>query len=107
MRVSWSAARAEERGTGKGGGRTVVLGPPREVAAADDVVEDEPDDRRRHVVGRRRGRDEARPAEDDGEVDVFEERVRPLERDEVAPERRERACEEEEHQAARIGVDIS
>ena len=70
------------------------------MAAADDVVEDEPDDRPRHVVGRRRGRDEARPAEDDGEVDVFEERVRPLERDKVAGEGAECADEEEEHETA-------
>ena len=79
---------------------TVVLCPPGEVAAADDIVEDKADDRPGHVVERRRGRDETGAAEDDGEVDVFEERVRPLERDEVAGEGTECADEEEEHETA-------
>ena len=70
------------------------------MAAADDVVEREADDRPGHIVGRRRGRDEARAAEDDREVDVFEERVRPLERNEVPSEWCERAGEEEEHESA-------
>ena len=77
---------------------TVVLCPPGEVTAANDIVEDKPDDRPGHVVERGRGRDETGAAEDDGEVDVFEERVRPLERDKVAGEGAECADEEEEHE---------
>lgn len=70
------------------------------MAPPDDVVEDEPDDRPGHVVDGRRGRDEPRPAEDDGEVDVFDEGVRPLEVDEVRAGWRERPSEEEEQQTA-------
>ena len=66
------------------------------MATADDIVEDEPDDRPGHVVERGRGRDEAGAVEDDGEIDVLEERVRPLERDEVADERQGGTDEEEE-----------
>ena len=88
----------------KKGKRTIVLCPPRKVTSANDIIENESDDRPGDVVdGAGRG-NETGAAEDDGEVDVFEERVRPLERDEVAPERRERPREEEEHQAARMGV---
>jgi hypothetical protein len=47
------------------------------------ILEEEPNDRPRDVVHRRRGRDITRTGEDDGEVDVFEERVRVLLGDEV------------------------
>ena len=78
---------------------TVVLCPPGEVTAANDIDEDKPDDRPGHVVERGRGRDEAGTAEDDGEVHVFHERVRPFEGDEVAKHRQECTDEEEEHKA--------
>ena len=68
------------------------------MSPADDKVEDEADDRPRHVVDRRRGRDPARAVEDDGEVDVAEERVRPAQADEVRPERADRADEEKVHE---------
>ena len=70
------------------------------MATTDDIVEDEPDERPGHVVERGRGRDEAGAVEDDGEVDVLEERVRPLERDEVADERQGGTNEEEEQESA-------
>ena len=70
------------------------------MATADDIVEDEPDDRPGHVVERGCGRDETGAVEDDGEVDVLEERVWPLERDEVADERQGGTNEEEEHKPA-------
>ena len=85
--------------------RTIVLCPPRKVTSANDIIENESDDRPGDVVdGAGRG-NETGAAEDDGEVDVFEERVRPLERDQVAPQRRERAREEEEHKSAEEGHD--
>lgn len=65
------------------------------MTAADDVVEDERDDRPGHVVERGRGRDVAHAGEDDGEVDVLDERVRPLERDRVRDARQDRADQEE------------
>ena len=74
---------------------TVVLRPPGEVAAADDVVEDERDDRPGDVVDRTRGRDVADAREDDGEVDVLDDAVRPLERDGVRRAWEEGADEEE------------
>ena len=77
---------------------TVVLRPPGEVTAADDVVEDERDDRPGDVVDRARGRDVADAGEDDGEVDVLDDAVRPLERDGVRRAGEERADEEEEHE---------
>ena len=84
--------------------RTVVLSPPREVTPTDDVVEDESDDRPRDVVEGRRWRDETRAAEDDREVDVFHEGVRPLERDEVSSNRTTDADDEEEHETAGLRV---
>lgn len=80
-------------------GRTVVLRPPAEVAAADDEVEDEPDEDPRDVVERRRGRDEAGPGEDDGEVEVLEDAPLELPVQHPLDERREEAHDEEEQQA--------
>ena len=68
------------------------------MTAADDVVEDERDDRPGDVVDRARGRDVADAGEDDGEVDVLDDAVRPLERDGVRRAGQERADEEEEHE---------
>lgn len=70
------------------------------MTATDDVIEDEPDDRPGYVVERRRGRDGACAAEDDGEVDVLHGRVRPLACDEPAEERAGSTNEEEEHETA-------
>ena len=63
--------------------RTIVFGPPREMSPADDVVEDEPNDGPWHVVNGGRRRYPLRAVEDDGEVDIFEDGVGPLERDGV------------------------
>ena len=68
------------------------------MTATDDVVEDERDDRPGHVVDGGRGGDEARAGEDDGEVDVAQEGVRPPQRDEVRRERADGADEEEVHE---------
>ena len=70
------------------------------MAPADEVVEREANDRPGHVVERGRGRDGASATEDDGEVNVLDERVRPLERDEPPGEGRGSTQEEEEHKAA-------
>ena len=83
---------------------TVVLGPPGEVTAANDIVEDKPDDRPGHVVERGRGRDETGAAEDDGEVDVFDERVGPFEVHEPSDDRADSADEEEEEEWAVSGM---
>lgn len=74
------------------------------MTATDDVVEDKPDDGPGHVVEGGGGWDETGTAEDDGEVDVLDERVRPLEGDEVASERAESANEEEVNKSAMIRV---
>ena len=72
----------------------------------DDVVEDESNDRPGDVVERRRWRDETRAAEDDREVDVFHEGVRPLERDQVSGDRTTDANDEEEHEATGTRVEL-
>lgn len=79
--------------------RTVVLGPPGKVTATNDVVEEEPDDRPGNVVGRGRGRDETGATEDDGPVDVLEDRVVELVLEEAGEDGREEADEEEEDEA--------
>ena len=70
------------------------------MAPSDDVVEDKADNRPRNIVDRGRGRDEASAVEDDGEIDVFDERVGPLEVDQVRTHGRECAREEEEDKSA-------
>ena len=49
----------------------------------------------------RSGRDETSSGENDGEVDIADEAVRPLERDEVCEDRADGADEEEERQSCR------
>lgn len=66
------------------------------MAPADHVLEDEANDRPGDVVHRGCGWNEGRPREDDGEVDVFDEGVRILARDEVAQGGEKSADEEEE-----------
>ena len=79
---------------------TVVLRPPGEVTPADNIVEDEPNDRPGHVVHRSRGRNGTSAAEDDGEIEIFDQRVGPLEVDEVCDQRASSPDQEEEYKSA-------
>ena len=70
------------------------------MTATDDIVEDESDDRPGDVVdGAGRG-NETGAAEDDGEVDVFDERVGPFEVHEPSDDGADSADEEEEEEWA-------
>ena len=62
------------------------------MSSADHKVEDKPDNRPRHEVHRRRRRYPADRPKDNGEIDVFDHRVRPLETDHVDDERAERTA---------------
>ena len=85
---------------GKKGKRTIVLCPPRKVTSANDIIENESDDRPGDVVdGAGRG-NETGAAEDDGEVDVFDERVGPFEVHEPSDDGANGADEEEEEEWA-------
>ena len=82
------------------GQRTIVLCPPRKVTSANDIIENESDDRPGDVVdGAGRG-NETGAAEDDGEVDVFDERVGPFEVHEPSDDGADGADEEEEEEWA-------
>lgn len=70
------------------------------MAPTNDVVEDEPNDSPGDVVHCRRWRDETRSVEDNGEVHVFDDRVGPLEVDEIRSGGCERSSQEEEHKTA-------
>ena len=65
---------------------------------ADDVVEEETDQGPWHVVESRRRRDETSAGQDDGEVDVFDERVGPFEVHEPSDDGADGADEEEEEE---------
>lgn len=77
-------------------GRTVVFCPPSKITSSNDVVEHKPDDRPGDVVDSAGGWDETGAAEDDGEIDVFDDRVGPFEVDKPSDERADGADNEEE-----------
>lgn len=64
--------------------------------SSNDILEEEANNCPWHVVHGGGGRNESRSREDDGEIDVFDERVWILARNEVACNGKERANEEEE-----------
>lgn len=78
------------------GRRTVVLCPPGKVTSPDDIIENKPDDGPGDVVDSTGQWDETGAAEDDGEVDVFDDRVGPFEVNEPGDERTDGTNEEEE-----------
>lgn len=58
--------------------RTIILRPPREVTASNNIVENEPDYGPRNVVDSRSRWDRTGTIEDDGEVNVLDNRIRPF-----------------------------
>ena len=74
------------------------------MTSANDIIENESDDRPGDVVdGAGRG-NETGAAEDDGEVDVFDERVGPFEVHEPSDDGADGADEEEEEEWAVSGM---
>lgn len=69
------------------------------MATTYSIVEDEADDGPRHVVDRSRGRDHTEATKYDGEVDILDDGVRPLQMDYVCDCRCNGTNKEEEKKA--------
>lgn len=74
------------------------------MTATDNVVEDESDDRPGNIVDCTCRRNVTCSAEDDREIDVFDDRVRPPQVNEVCAYWAKSSDEEEEHQTTRYKI---